>query len=158
VPREFDTTLSSRIPIWIALTLTVGLITYNVVTLGGLGFYLYAIGDGIADFILFGSLGRLHGDYYWPIAIWMGISWPIGAFVIWYALSRYWRMKMRPYRRCLLFVCALLVFDVLLSGAFHIGAAMQSADDRAEENRLVPAERMSASGRSSPLRIVLTSR
>jgi hypothetical protein len=139
-PIALATTIQSKIAVWIALAITVGLVLFNLVTFGGLGYYLYAIGDRLADSLFFGSLGRVDGDYYWPIAIWMGIWWPIGAFLIWFVLFQYLFKQLRSFWKYCLFVCTLLVFDVLLAGAFHVGAASLSPDYRIEGNRIIPAE------------------
>ncbi len=122
---------------WIAIGVALFSIVFNLVTFGELGYFLYAIGDGVASFVSMGSLGRIDGDFYWPIAIWMGIWWPIGAFLIWFLMFQTRSGQVRTFRRYPVFVAAIFVFTVMLAGVFHVGAASLSTDYVIEENRII---------------------
>ena len=122
----------------IALAITVILMVTNIVTIGGVGDTLFALGDGIAIAIVGDSLGEVHGDYYWPIAIWMGLVWPVGALLIFYAMVRRRRSKCRSLWIYFLFPFYLLALDVGLSVVFHVGAASISPEFDIEVRQTVP--------------------
>ena len=118
----------SKKPFGLALAIMLFFMAVSIVSMGGPGFYLYTFGEGIAESIFGpGMLGRVHGDYYWPIAVWMGLIWPLGAFIIWCAMYLHKIDKGWSLGKYLLFPSALLAWDVVLSILFRLGAAAQSA-------------------------------
>lgn len=114
--------MSVRIAIVLALLLMVA----NIVTLGGLGSLLFTLGDGIAIAFFGNALGDIHGDYYLPIAVWIGLAWPVGALLIFYAMLRYQQAQNDSMWLYSLLPVFLLILDVALSLAFHVGAASLS--------------------------------
>lgn len=120
----------------IALVITVILMVANIVTIGAVGGYLFALGDGIAVAVVGDLLGDVHGDYYWPIAIWMGLVWPAGALLIFYAVVRRRRSGRRSLWTVCLFPLYLLALNVGLSVAFHVGAAAISPEFHIEDQKL----------------------
>ena len=120
--------ISTSMRIRLVLAITLLFVVYNFVTMGAPGYYLYGIGNSVAESI-FGSdiLGRVHGDYYWPIQIWMGLLWTIGACIIWCAMLVHKKDKRWSLGKHLLFPSALLAWDIILSTLFRVGAAAQSA-------------------------------
>lgn len=111
----------------LVLMLTLLFIVFSIVTIGAPGYYLYAIGNGIAELISGPEiLGSIHGDYYWPIQTWMGILWPVGACIVWCAMLLHNRDEPWSFKKYLLFLSVLLVYDVALSVVFRLGAALLS--------------------------------
>lgn len=117
----------------IALAVTLVVIVANLATFGGVGGILFSVGDAIAVAIFGTALGEFHGDFYWPVSIWMGLAWPVGAMLIYYLMMRH-RAGMRwTLSQYLLFSACLFILLVVLSGAFHFGAALMSPDFEVQE-------------------------
>jgi hypothetical protein len=95
-----------------------------MITLGGLpGYYLFALGDNLAETLLgSATLRHLHGDNIWPISIFMGFAWPIGGFFIWMAMYVHQAEKPWPIKKWIIFLAILLIWDVALSGYCHLRA------------------------------------
>jgi len=122
----------------IAVVLALVVLLINIVTFGGIGELLFAVGDGIAIAIFGSALGEIHGDYRWPIAIWMGLVWPVGALLLFYSVVWLRRSKRRPLWNFSLFALYLLALDVGLSVVFHMGAASLSPQFEIEERQAIP--------------------
>lgn len=126
---------ASRIALFVALAAVV----VNLVTMGAVGAELYALGDGIARWML-PSLDAMHvhGDYRWPISIWIGIAWPVGGLATWYVLFRTRIAMSRSIWRFPAFVLSLIALAVLLAALFHIGGALISQDQAIEAIPISP--------------------
>lgn len=117
----------------VALPVTLVVIVANLATFGGVGDILFSAGDGIAVAIFGNALGDFHGDFYWPVSIWMGLAWPIGALLIYYLFMRHRAGMPWSLNQYLLFPACLFVLLVVLSAAFHFGAALMSPDIEVQE-------------------------
>ncbi len=122
----------------VAVVLTLVTMLINTVSLGAVGDILFDFGDGVAIAIFGDLLGDVHGDYYWPIAFWMGIAWPVGALLIFYAMARRQRGRRWSIGMYAFFPVCLLVLVVGLSIVFHVGAAAISPEFYIEERVTVP--------------------
>lgn len=117
----------------VALAVTLVVMVANLATFGGVGDILFSAGDAIAGAVFGSALGDFHGDFYWPISIWMGLAWPVGALLIYFLLTRHRAgMRWTPTQYVLFPVC-LFVLLVGLSVAFHMGAALMSPEFDVQE-------------------------
>lgn len=117
----------------VALAVTLVVMAANLATFGGVGDILFAVGDAITGAIFGDSLGDFHGDFYWPISIWMGLAWPVGALLIYHLMMRHRAGKRWTSNQYLLFPACLFVLLVILSAAFRFGAATMSPDFEVQE-------------------------
>jgi hypothetical protein len=117
-----------RVRIVVALALF--LIGFNIVTMGGIGYYLLAAGYGILGLVFGGEIFEsIHGGFSWPAIIWVGILWPAGVGIVWCVMLTHkdeasWSLKKR-----LLFLGFPIVYDVLLSALVLLDAALFSITD-----------------------------
>jgi hypothetical protein len=95
----------------------------NALTMGAPGFFLFALGDSLAETLLDSTaLGHLNGDNIWPISFLMGFAWPIGGVIIWMAMLTHQAERLRPIKKWIIFLSILLIWDVVLSVYFHLKA------------------------------------
>ena len=106
--------------LWVAIGLAVILTAVNVPLVGIPGIPVFIVGDQLA--MLF--LGRLHGDNYWPIGLYMGFAWPPGIPVSYAVASslnvpKSWSSYPSVFRTLVL-LGLLYAWIAILSTAFHL--------------------------------------
>jgi len=106
--------------LWIAIGIAIVLIAINTPLMGLHGVLVFIVGDQLAMALF----GKLHGDNYWPIGIYMGFLWPPGIPISYIVAARIsipnlWSL-FPVLCRVLIFIFLLSVWIVVLSTAFHL--------------------------------------
>lgn len=112
--------------LWIAIGIAVILMAVNTPLVGIHGILLFIAGDQLAMQLL----GKLHGDYYWPIGLYIGFLWPPGVPISYVIATRINIPKvwgtLPGLFRAFIFIGLLYVWTAILSTTLHLLALWQA--------------------------------